>query len=126
MIDQEKPALTPTTNVIAVARLMSKALRAEFRTLADAIAAIRAAGRSAAKLRRLMRKLRAAVEEADRIAARASRVLEQDAEAWLAGFEAGKSGASLKTCPYATGTAESWAWSSGFIEGRAKGGASGD
>jgi ribosome modulation factor len=126
MIDQENPALTPPTNVIAVARLMSKALRAELRTLVDAIAAIRAAGRSAAKLRRLMRKLRAAVEEADRITARASKVLEQDAEAWLAGFDAGKSGASLKRCPYPTGTAESWAWSSGFVEGRGDRRAGGD
>jgi hypothetical protein len=44
-------------------------------------------------------------------------VVEQDLNAWLAGYLAGKSGRD-PTAPYPAGTTAAWSWQSGYIEGR--------
>ena len=45
--------------------------------------------------------------------------IEIDGQAWDRGFEDGEQGKALLTCPYATGTTQSLAWVSGYIEGKA-------
>ena len=44
----------------------------------------------------------------------------QDRAAWDAGFAAGESGQTVTACPYPAAAADSLAWYSGFIEGKAK------
>ena len=42
-----------------------------------------------------------------------------DGNAWNRGFWDGEQGLPLRSCPYASGTTEGLAWSSGYIEGKA-------
>jgi hypothetical protein len=44
--------------------------------------------------------------------------LQQDREAWEAGFHAGAAGERGK-CPHPPGTVERWSWEAGFVEGKA-------
>jgi ribosome modulation factor len=46
--------------------------------------------------------------------------LRMDRTAWIGGFHAGEAGRSVRTCPYPPASCESWSWSSGFTEGKAK------
>jgi ribosome modulation factor len=45
------------------------------------------------------------------------KVLRQDPHAWQQGYDAGYLGESV--CPYAANACQSWAWSSGYLEGKA-------
>jgi len=42
-----------------------------------------------------------------------------DGQAWNRGFEDGEPGEPLRSCPYASGSTQSWSWVSGYIEGKA-------
>jgi ribosome modulation factor len=44
----------------------------------------------------------------------------QDPKAWKEGFKAGQRGAAPTACPYAVDDPRGLAWTSGFIEGKAK------
>jgi hypothetical protein len=44
--------------------------------------------------------------------------LQQDREAWEAGFHAGAARERGK-CPHPPGTVERWSWEAGFVEGKA-------
>jgi hypothetical protein len=44
-------------------------------------------------------------------------ILRQDPEAWQEGYNAGLK-VDDQRCPYKAGSAKSWAWRSGYIEGR--------
>ena len=46
-------------------------------------------------------------------------ILRQDARSWHEGYRAGLRGTSLTVPPYPAGSTENWAWSSGYIEGKA-------
>lgn len=41
-------------------------------------------------------------------------------ESWSQGYKAGETGMGCDDCPYETHSREAWAWSSGYIEGRAQ------
>ena len=45
--------------------------------------------------------------------------MSQDEHAWARGFDDGELGLPPRACPYASGTTESWSWSSGYVEGKA-------
>jgi ribosome modulation factor len=45
--------------------------------------------------------------------------VQQDREAWQAGYDAGARGERASKCPYPARTAEAFSWRSGFIEGKA-------
>ena len=45
--------------------------------------------------------------------------IEIDGQAWDKGFEDGEPGEPLRSCPYASGSTQSWSWVSGYIEGKA-------
>ena len=47
------------------------------------------------------------------------RRVQQDREAWQAGYDAGARGKRASECPYPARTAEAFSWRSGFIEGQA-------
>ena len=47
------------------------------------------------------------------------RRVQQDREAWQAGYDAGARGKRASECPYPARTAEAFSWRSGFIEGKA-------
>lgn len=47
-------------------------------------------------------------------------MLKMDEQAWQIGFDAGRLGKPLESCPYPPESAEAWAWSSGYIEGKTK------
>ena len=48
------------------------------------------------------------------------RVFQQDAASYDSGFKAGRSGLDVSACPHPAGCNESWSWTSGFIEGKAR------
>jgi hypothetical protein len=48
------------------------------------------------------------------------RLLEQDPKTYDQGFKAGRSGFDISACPHPAGCNESWSWTSGFIEGKAR------
>jgi len=48
------------------------------------------------------------------------RCLKEDAQCWYEGYRSGRLGLSLFPCPYPTGTIESWSWTGGHIEGKAR------
>ncbi|MGD0774083.1 MAG: Rmf/CrpP family protein [Candidatus Solibacter sp.] len=45
--------------------------------------------------------------------------VQQDREAYQAGYDAGARGERASKCPYRAGTAQAFSWRSGFIEGQA-------
>jgi ribosome modulation factor len=47
-------------------------------------------------------------------------ILRQNPWAWQQGCEAGQTGHDSSSCPYPADSALGWAWSSGFIEGKAE------
>ena len=47
------------------------------------------------------------------------RRVQQDREAWQAGYDAGAWGERASKCPYPARTAEAFSWRSGLIEGQA-------
>jgi ribosome modulation factor len=54
------------------------------------------------------------------VTAKQTAVLTHDPRAWQAGFADGERGALHFHCPYPAASTESWSWSSGFVEGKAK------
>jgi hypothetical protein len=48
-----------------------------------------------------------------------AKAIEQDHQAWLQGYRAGQLGRSWRDGLYPPGSTEAWAWSSGYIEGKA-------
>lgn len=46
-------------------------------------------------------------------------MIRQDPKAWQEGYDAGKRGEPLSSCPYPVKSDEALAWSSGYIEGKA-------
>lgn len=47
-------------------------------------------------------------------------ILTHDPVAWSAGIAAGERGVFSWNCPYPATSRESWSWSSGYVEGKAK------
>ncbi len=47
-------------------------------------------------------------------------VLTHDRRAWNEGFAAGERGVLYFRCPYPARSKQSWSWSSGHVEGKAK------
>ncbi|MNS54386.1 hypothetical protein D3C72_871770 [compost metagenome] len=45
--------------------------------------------------------------------------VQQDPTAWREGFDAGRRGDPLMSCPYPATTEQALAWSSGYVEGKA-------
>ncbi len=46
--------------------------------------------------------------------------LRHNKTAWREGFEAGERGIPSTRCPYPATSRDSWSWSSGYVEGKAK------